>query len=158
MPLAKFKYLTVAKIQLPLPSRCSKLLIIQLPTYYGCILYPSWEKAGRGGKPRKAENALGAGKQGCPERLHPERISPVNNLVSDHSRVQGSYSVSSATNLEISPYTNFRPLCISYVLVKIPLPYATCVYHILRQLAVLTVKPSLTEITQISLQTHFYLD
>lgn len=50
----------------------------------------------------KAQNALGAGKEGCPERLQPKRTSCINNLVSDHSRVQESYSVSSVTNLEIS--------------------------------------------------------
>lgn len=34
----------MAKIQLPLPGRCSNLLITQLPTCYGCIFCPYWEK------------------------------------------------------------------------------------------------------------------
>lgn len=50
-----------------------------------------------------AEGGLGAGKS-CRKRLHPERNSHIDNLVSDHSGVQRSHSsVLSATNLEISP-------------------------------------------------------
>lgn len=65
--------------------------------------------ARQGGKTMKVQSALwvevGAeGGKSCRKRLHPERNSDIDNLVSDHSGVQGSRSsVSSATNLEISP-------------------------------------------------------